>query len=558
MAGAIIEIKYFNTFLLKKTNSSNEPIWNGSFGIPPTIGGYPAVGGSLNDTNSWVIEESRIRGGFNNTNVDYGVKAYIVEEEPSASSRVNSLIYSGIFNSRTGINRTNVFSVGEDITKSTDPANGSIQKLYAEDTNLIILQENKVSRALIDKDAIYSAEGGGAVTSSNLVIGVIQPYAGEYGISKNPESFAVYGYRKYFSDKNNNVILRLSLDGIEEISSYGMTDFFRDQLNDIDSQFAAGKVIGGYDIHNNQYVVSMQGEAKYQTLSFDERPKGWTSRFSYNPDQIFSLRNKLYTAKTVGGLARTNGAVTGSANLNIDNVQNFIQANSIVTTSGSGIPANTTVVSFNSSSGALVLSNPVTLADNVILTFSGVARLWQHYSIEVNRGNFYGVDTPSSIALVLNPNPTNSKNFQTIGYEGSNGWKVNSILSDSTGEDNGTTWTNSFDSISPIYSYYEGEYVINPANNQAVTRANYAATFGTANPPYPRYHAGFTRKENKYVANIVNNSPAAEGEIIWGDSMSGIKGFYATATLSTDNTTNLGGEKSLFSVESTYVMNNGY
>ena len=40
--------------------------------------------------------------------------------------------------------------------------------------------------------------------------------------------------------------------------------------------------------------------------------------------------------------------------------------------------------------------------------------------------------------------------------------------------------------------------------------------------------------------------------------MSGIKGFYATATLSTDNTTNLGGEKSLFSVESTYVMNNGY
>ncbi len=54
MAGAIIEIKYFNTFLLKKTNSNNEPIWNGSFGIPPTIGGYPAVGGSLNDTNSWV------------------------------------------------------------------------------------------------------------------------------------------------------------------------------------------------------------------------------------------------------------------------------------------------------------------------------------------------------------------------------------------------------------------------------------------------------------------------------------------------------------------------
>ena len=55
--------------------------------------------------------------------------------------------------------------MADDIVKSVDPANGSIQKLYAEDTNLNIFQELKISRALIDKDAIYSAEGGGTVTS---------------------------------------------------------------------------------------------------------------------------------------------------------------------------------------------------------------------------------------------------------------------------------------------------------------------------------------------------------------------------------------------------------
>jgi hypothetical protein len=133
------------------------------------------------------------------------------------------LIYSGIFNSRTGINNTNEFPVGEEITKAVDPAKGTIQKLYAEDTNLIIFQENKVNRALIDKDAIYTAEGGGTpVSQLNLVIGQIVPYAGEYGISQNPESFAVYGYRKYFTDKRRNVVLRLSRDGITEISNYGM------------------------------------------------------------------------------------------------------------------------------------------------------------------------------------------------------------------------------------------------------------------------------------------------------------------------------------------------
>jgi hypothetical protein len=254
---AIIEVKYFNSFFLNKTSSSSEPIWNGSRGIPEDLGGYPVVN-NTNDDQDWVIEESRIRGGFNNTSTDYGAKAYLVEDESAASFRVNSLIYSGIFNSRTGINNSNVFSVAEDITKSADPANGSIQRLYAEDSNLVIFQEQKVSRALIDKDAIYNAEGGGAVTSSNLVIGTIQPYAGEYGISKNPESFAVYGYQKYFADKNNNAILRLSGNGITEISAYGMKDFFRDKLNEIDSASFSGVVKGGYDVHNSQYVVSNQ------------------------------------------------------------------------------------------------------------------------------------------------------------------------------------------------------------------------------------------------------------------------------------------------------------
>jgi len=217
MASAVVEVKYFNTFILKKTNLAEEPVWNGSFGVPEDIGGYPVVNST--DPSNWAIEESRIRGGYNNTTVDFGVKAYIVEDENKADFRSSSLIYSGVFNSRTGINQTNVFSVGEDITKTADPANASIQRLYAEDTNLVIFQEHKVSRALIDKDAIYNAEGGGAVTSSNLVIGTIQPYSGEYGISKNPESFAVYGYQKYFSDRNNNCILRLSNNGITEISS---------------------------------------------------------------------------------------------------------------------------------------------------------------------------------------------------------------------------------------------------------------------------------------------------------------------------------------------------
>ena len=630
MAGAIIEVKYFNTFLLKKTvDNGKNVLWNGSFGIPESIGGYPATAAN-EKPDSWVIEESRIRGGYNNTSVDFGAKAYIVEEEPQGTRRFNAIIYSGIFNSRTGINRTNVFSVAEDITKAADPANGSIQKLYAEDTNLNVFQELKVSRALIDKDAIYAAEGGGTVTASNLVIGVIQPYAGKFGISKNPESFASYGFRKYFSDVNNNSILRLSKDGLTEISNYGMKDFFRDELNTVTTSQSNGKIIGAYDIYGKDYVISMQNGENFKTLNFDEKPSGWVSFFSYAPDQAFSLRNNFYTVKSIGGTASVNGAVTASPNVIIDGVQDFIEEYSTVELLVQGIPnytavpLGTTVVSFNSTTGALVLSGNVTLANNDFLTFGGVAKLWQHYDTSVNRGSFYGQDNKTSITFVFNPNPTNSKTFNTIAYEGSNGWQVDQYTSDPTGTQFVEAWQNSIDSASSIKSYTEGEYIItegsgfttsasisnivslNLANvtgmirsgdivsglgvqlgttvvsynaasglltvsaslnvalgallyfSGSVVRADYLSVFGTLNPPNQKNYTGFVLKENKYVANLLNNSIAAPGEIIFGSAISGIKGFYSTVKLSTDSTTDLGGEKTLFSTESVYTMNNGY
>jgi hypothetical protein len=69
----------------------------------------------------------------------------------------------------------------------------------------------------------------------------------------------------------------------------------------------------------------------------------------------------------------------------------------------------------------------------------------------------------------------------------------------------------------------------------------------------PINHAGFDRKENKYMANLVNNSQAAAGEVIWGVSMTGIKGYFASVTMSTDSVTDPEGVKELFAVSSQYV-----
>jgi len=495
--GAIVEVKFFNNFILKKTINQSQPVWMGSYGIPSDKSGYPIISGLTTQEENWAIEESRIRGGYNNTSTAYGAKAYLVEEDPNGYIRFNSLIYSGIYNSRTGVNDTNVFSTGQDIIKSTDPANGSIQKLYAEDTNLIIFQENKISRALIDKDAIYSAEGGGAITNSNLVIGTIQPFPGKYGISKNPESFAVYGFNKYFADKNNNVILKLSGSNIAEISGVGMRDYFRDELNALDLAGTPGFIIGGWDLYNSQYVVSTQQDASkkskpnFNTLSWDEQVGGWTSFYDYRPDQAFSVRNNFYTT-------------------NDD-------------------------------------------------------KLYKHYSINVNRANFYGVDNTSSVTFIFNPEPTRSKYFKTLNYEGSNGWSAASVISDPTGQDqsvsSSSVYINNNDNGQVILSYLGGEYAYD-SNGNVITRANYNLAppngFGTNNPAVPRYYAGFNRKENNYTSNLVNDSAAMRSEVVFGNQISGLKGYYLTVQMITDSVTNVGAEKQLFSVATNYSNNNGY
>jgi len=583
---AIIEVKYFNTFLLKKVNKAqttpspgygNIPVWNGSMGIPVAKGGYPRPNGSA-VANNWVIEESRINGGYNNTTVSFGAKAYLVEEEPNGTRRGNSLIYSGIFNSRTGINNTNVFSVADDIVKSVDPANGSIQKLYAEDTNLTIFQELKVSRALIDKDAIYSAEGGGTVTSANLVIGAIQPYLGRFGISTDPTSFAVYGYNKYFSDRNNNVIMRLSKSGLDEISKFNMVDYFRDNLGSLTVAGVEGKILGGYDIYNKQYVVSTQEpnnntiNSGYDTLAFDETVKGWTSFFSYKPDQMFSLGSKFYSLNS--GKLYQHYSQSGTRNVFYSDGVSGSALTATNPTAGTGYatPPSTgvaTVATSGSGSGMKVTftqAGGVVQANTVVVVDKG-----NNYQVgdtgTITTGNGAATyviatinnSTPTSITFVFNPNVAASKNFKTVSYEGSSGWQVSSFVSDEVGRNlnfSNNSWINSDDNAAVVYSYVQGRYdSANPPNT------------GLAATTRPFYQAGFNRKENLYVANLINNSPATNGEVgniqinaggVSYNAMSGIKGFYATVTISTDAVTNLGGEKELFAVSTDYVANNGY
>jgi len=444
---ATLELKYFNSYWLKKISSvvdaNPQPIKPYDTIPGGNANATPAVAPYANDNaTDWFIEESRIRGGYNNTSTDIGVKAHIVEDNPNNQNRFNTLIYSGVFNSRTGVNQTNEFSVGEDITRGVDPAHGQIMKLYAEDTNLIIFQEDKVNRALIDKDAIYTAEGQALTASGRMVIGQIVPFAGKYGIATDPFSFAVYGYRKYFTDRKRGCVLRLTTGGeIIEISGYGMHDFFRDQL----TQDGITRIVGGWDNHTKNYILSIQTASGYKTTSFDESVQGWTSFFSFKPSFMFSLTSTFFS--------------------------------------------------------------------------TNAGKLYSHYGTS-NYGEFYTVENDSDVTVVLNSSPSTVKVFKTVNYEGGTDWTVSSIVASS------------------------GDIALAPISK-------YSLPSNLTDLESEMFSNKFKRKENKYFANIINNSSPGKGEILWGASMTGVKGFFSTFKFNLDNSINQ--KRELFAVSSDTV-----
>ena len=389
------------------------------------------------------VESNRIRDDYNAVTIDKGVKvsaplAEGYEEERKASS----FIFSGIYNSTSGVNRTNQFVQAEPITKDLNPINGSIQKLFARDTDLVTFCENKVFKVLAKKDALFNADGNKNVTSNAAVLGATIPFEGEYGISRNPESFASESYRVYFTDKDRGAVLRLSKSGLKPISDKGMKDWFKDNLMD------GGSLMGSYDNRNDHYNLTI--ETKDQdlndnafTLSFTEdKGGGWVSFKSFITQGGLTYKNKYYTfpsnnfnnsTTAVGSAARKlygnkygDGVGTGDMwqhHVDLDfhryvnsgatgtNVTLVAGAGVVVAgmnVEGNGINIDTTVASTPTQT-TIILSKPVSVGGGEKLRFTS------------SRNNFYKYQSHSMVRTLFNGDQGTVKRFKSLNYEGSQG-----------------------------------------------------------------------------------------------------------------------------------------
>ena len=238
------------------------------------------------------VESNRIRDDFNAPIIDKGPKVSSTFSGVYKEENIKTgLIYSGAFSNKNGVNNSNQFIQAEKITKQLNPEYGSIQKLFARNTNMVAFCEDKTVKVLVDKNALFNADGNPQLLATNSVLGQVVPFVGDYGISKNPESFANYGYRVYYTDQNKGAVLRLSGDGITNIAEKGMLDYFKKNIK------GSNLILGSYDETKDTYNLTLKYKdtSLDKTVSFTERVNGWTSFKSFIPECGVSLNGAYYT-----------------------------------------------------------------------------------------------------------------------------------------------------------------------------------------------------------------------------------------------------------------------
>ena len=189
-----------------------------------------------------------------------------------------SITYSDVYQPATSFNGLSTFDYNEGNWEDYSRIYGTIQKIHYRETDIVMIQEDATYKIPIQRDILLSADGQGTVGVSNKILNPMVPFVGNYGISKNPESFVANGGVLYWTDIRRGAVVRLSGDGITPISDVKMHDYFRDREEDfrtydpqynwsndygnisgsmLDGQHQYFRIKGGFNPKHEEYIVQM-------------------------------------------------------------------------------------------------------------------------------------------------------------------------------------------------------------------------------------------------------------------------------------------------------------
>jgi hypothetical protein len=378
-----------------------------------------------NGAESYKIRDSIVGNSFNFGNRVTSVSAQDYKE----ADRFSDITYSGVYSAESNVNKLNEFNLGLINYKVCEPSFGAIYLMDGRETDILVLQEDKISYVLASKNLISDSTGGGVVASVPEILGTQIARTEKYGISFNPESYVQWGYDRYFTDVKRGAVIQLrgnsySNEELIVASDMNMRTWFRDTFNE---SFNTQK-IGGFDPYLNEYVLSSN------EVNLPDNPQCLQCGIS----QTFSLTTPLAQQKSTQFCVDF-GPTVGSTNINYS------------------VAAISSGAQFRIS----VLYNGVTTTTGFVNTGGTLAFNKNNVSVETAT---ITIDYIGNITLNVLPNCTNAVALTIVQIV---------LTSD---YDSGET-------IHTQYRYVNGAYV-SPLQSSLVTFAS-----GTANPLVSRYNA---------------------------------------------------------------------
>ena len=269
----------------------------------------------------------------------------VSNQDYKEADRFEGITYSGVYSSNSGLNNLNEFNLGLVNFKDCETSFGPIQKMHPRETDILVLQEDRITYVLSSKNLISDSTGGGVIASVPQVLGTQIARIEEYGISYNPESFVSWGSEMYFTDVKRGAVIKLrgtsmSNDSLEVISNNGMRSYFRDQFFDS----ITTQKLGGYDPYMNEYVLGMNcksvplppeisncgysfqktGLEINQTIvsTIDYGQVIGQCNISYNIDTLPAPAGSITMSVLWNGITTTSGTLTGAGTFSFDKTLN--------------------------------------------------------------------------------------------------------------------------------------------------------------------------------------------------------------------------------------------
>lgn len=193
-----------------------------------------------------------------------------------------------------------------------DKSYGQIQRLYVWQRELRIFQERRCGHVGVYAKFIKDNNGNNVLVTVDDIISKnnIEYFEGAFGLGNNPTGLISSGFQNYFPDPIRGCWLRLSLDGLKNISEEFHSQSFAgnnlpNYLNQYTYQFGGNAVLlGCYNFKKDkdgEVIFMLQGGTGAlgtipgQSMAFNERFNAFTGEYDFNFDDIVCCENQLFS-----------------------------------------------------------------------------------------------------------------------------------------------------------------------------------------------------------------------------------------------------------------------